>query len=404
MLLVHLSLTNFRNFIRLEMEFPAGPSLVVGPNAQGKTSLLEAIDYLVAAESARAGSDRELVNFLALREPGGFARIVAEVRRADQPQRMEVRLVNEAVLGEAESRLQKEILVNGVRRRAADLAGLWNAVLFLPDDLRIIEGSPAGRRRFLDRTIAQADPTYARAQAEYGRVLSQRNALLRQWRERPGDARQLEPWDAQLVELGVQLTRGRAAALAELERLAAPIHDSLTRGREQLRLQYQPSGIGGAPDGQLALPLEGSLDWSALSTATVAEAMRRALERRRSDELERGQTLVGPHRDDFRFLADGVDLRPYGSRGQNRTTMISAKLAEGEWLQRRTGEWPMLLLDETLAELDETRRAEVLTRVSSYPQSVFTAADVGLFPEFFRRAAHVRELRGGTLQPVPSEP
>lgn len=400
MLLVHLSLTNFRNFIRLEMEFPIGTTLVVGPNAQGKTSLLEAVDYLVAAESARAASDRQLVNFLALHEPGGFARIVAEIRRADHPQRLEVRLVVDSERDEGEPRLQKEILVNGVRRRAAELAGLWNAVLFQPDDLQIVEGPPAERRRFLDRTIAQADPAYARAQVEYGHVLSQRNALLRRWRERPGDPRLLEPWDAQLVELAVQLTRGRAAALAEVERLAAPIHDLLTGGKEQLRLLYLPSGLGGDRDGQLALPLEGSVDWSAVSGATVAEELRRALARTRRQELERGLTLVGPHRDDFRFLADGVDLRPYGSRGQNRTTMISAKLAQGEWLQRRTGEWPVLLLDETLAELDETRRREVLARVGSYPQAVLTAADLGLFPASFLHSSNVMELRTGSLQRI----
>jgi DNA replication and repair protein RecF len=404
MQLVHLSLTNFRNFIRLEMEFPVGATLVVGPNAQGKTSLLEAIDYLVAAESSRAASDRELVNFLALHEPGGFARVVAEVRRTGHPQRLEVRLVVDTAPTEGEPRLQKEILVNGVRRRTADLAGLWNAVLFQPDDLQVVEGPPAERRRFLDRTIAQADPAYGRAQTEYGRVLSQRNALLRQWRERPGDLRQLDPWDTQLVELGVQLTRGRAAALAEVERLAAPIHATLTGGKEQLRLAYQPSGLGGEHDGQLALPLDRSVDWSSVSAAAVAEEMRRALERTRREELERGLTLVGPHRDDFRFLADGVDLRPYGSRGQNRTTMISAKLAQGEWLQRRTGEWPILLLDETLAELDETRRREVLARVGSYPQAVLTAADLGLFPPSFLRSANVMELRAGTLQRRAPEP
>jgi DNA replication and repair protein RecF len=400
MLLVHLSLTNFRNFIRLELEVPPGPTVVVGPNAQGKTSLLEAVDYLVDAESARAGSDRELVNFLALRQPGGFARIVAEVRRAEHPQRLETRLVMEAGSAETEPRLQKEILVNGVRRRAAELAGLWNAVLFLPDDLRIVEGAPAERRRFLDRTIGQADPAYARAQAEFGRVLAQRNALLRAWRERPGDPQLLAPWNSQLVDLAVVLTRGRAAALAELERLAAPVHLALTGGQEQLRLLYQPSGLGADGQGQLPLPLQGAVDWSAASSAQLAEAMRRALERSRRDEIERGLTLVGPHRDDFRFLADGVDLRPYGSRGQNRTTMISARLAQGAWLHSRTGDWPILLLDETLAELDEGRRREVLARVGTYPQALLTAADVGLFPSEFLRASNVLELRAGTLRRI----
>jgi DNA replication and repair protein RecF len=444
MQLVHLSLTNFRNFIRLEMEFPPGPTLVVGPNAQGKTSLLEAIDYLVDAESPRAGNDRELINFLVARQPEAFARVVAEIRRGDRPapsasypvgdpggdrassrsaarrapqgapgngspagerlQRIEIRLVAESPNARGESkpvrggegRLQKEILLNGVRRRALDLAGSLNAVLFLPDDLRIIEGPPSERRRLLDRTLSQADGAYARALAEYGRVLTQRNALLRQGQDRPFDARQLDPWDVQLVDLGAQLSRGRAMALAELERLAIPIHEALTRGGEQLRLAYLPSRLGRSSEGQLRLPLESAVDWSTLPAAAIADELRRALAEARGDEIERGMTLVGPHRDDIRFLADGVDLRPYGSRGQNRTAMISVRLAEAEWIHQRTAEWPVLLLDETLAELDEARRRAVLERIALAPQAVLTAADLNLFPASFCRSAVVWELRGGT--------
>ncbi len=433
MQLVHLSLTNFRNFIRLEMEFPPGPTLVVGPNAQGKTSLLEAIDYLVAAESPRAGSDRELINFLVARQPDAFSRIVAEFRHADRasypggdrassrfvapstpegapgsghpvgdrPQRIEVRLVAEAARPEGDTRIQKEILLNGVRRRAADLAGQLTAVLFLPDDLRVIEGPPAERRRLLDRTLAQADPVYAGALTEYARLLAQRNSLLRQAQERPLDARQLDPWDAQLVDLAVQLMRGRAVALAEIERLAGPIHETLTRGREQLRLSYLPSRLGRGEEGQLRLPLAAEVDWSTLPAAAIADEVRRALAAARRDEIERGVTLVGPHRDDVRFQADGVDLRPYGSRGQNRTAMISIRLAQGEWIRQRTGQWPVLLLDETLAELDEARRGQVLERVAAAPQAVLTAADMNLFPASFTEMANVWELRGGTLNRVP---
>jgi len=412
MQLVHLSLTNFRNFIRLEMEFPPGPTLVVGPNAQGKTSLLEAIDYLVDAESPRAGNDRELINFLVARQPDAFARVVAEIRRGDRAshpvgerlQRIEIRLVAESSGSRGESnpvrggegRLQKEILLNGVRRRALDLAGSLNAVLFLPDDLRIIEGPPSERRRLLDRTLSQADAAYARALAEYGRVLTQRNALLRQGQDRPFDARQLDPWDVQLVDLGAQLSRGRAMALAELERLAIPIHEALTRGGEQLRLAYLPSRLGRSSEGQLRLPLESAVDWSTLPAAAIADELRRVLAEARGDEIERGMTLVGPHRDDIRFLADGVDLRPYGSRGQNRTAMISVRLAEAEWIHQRTAEWPVLLLDETLAELDEARRRDVLERIALAPQAVLTAADLNLFPASFCRSAVVWELRGGT--------
>ena len=297
-----------------------------------------------------------------------------------------------------EGRLQKEILLNGVRRRASDLAGGFNAVLFLPDDLRIIEGPPSERRRLLDRTLSQADPSYSRALAEYGRVLTQRNALLRQGQERPFDARQLDAWEAQLVDLGAHLTRGRALALAELEHLAGPIHEALTGGGEQLRLAYLPSRLGRSSEGQLRLPLEAVVDWSTLPVAAIADELRHALAEARGVEIERGMTLVGPHRDDVRFVADGIDLRPYGSRGQNRTAMISLRLAQAEWIHQRTAEWPVLLLDETLAELDEARRRDVLERIAMAPQAVLTAADVNLFPASFCQSATVWELRGGRLK------
>jgi DNA replication and repair protein RecF len=150
------------------------------------------------------------------------------------------------------------------------------------------------------------------------------------------------------------------------------------------------------------LPIDDTTDWSSRPLAGVLEDLRGAFAALRNEERARGTTLVGPHRDDFRFLAEGVDLRPYGSRGQNRTAMISTKLAQAEWLHRRTGEWPVLLLDETLAELDEARRSDVLERVSRVPQAVLTAADAGFFPASFRDHATQWELRDGRLAPPAS--
>ncbi len=233
--------------------------------------------------------------------------------------------------------------------------------------------------------------------SEYGRILTQRNALLRHGQTRPADERELEVWDESLVELGTQLIRWRAAAALELERLAAPIHERLTRGREHLRLAYLPA-LAGPPDrSQLSLPFEPDTDWSTAPASTVTESLRRSLQLTRTEERRRGMTLVGPHRDDLRFLAEGIDLRPYGSRGQNRTAMISARLAEAEWLFQRTGEWPVLLLDETLAELDEARRGDVLARVALAPQAILTAADVQLFPDDWRRQANLWRLQAGAL-------
>jgi DNA replication and repair protein RecF len=401
--LSHLSLTNFRNFARLESDFAPGATLLVGANAQGKTSLLEAVYYVASATSPHAASDRQLINFLTLREPTPYARLIAEVRRGGRLQRIEVRLVLETA-SPGETRLHREVLINGVKRRTGDLAEGLNAVLFLPQDMIVVEGPPAERRRHLDATLSQAEPTYANALLEYAKVVTQRNALLKQLQERGQGGEQLAFWDEQLGELGATLIRSRATALAELERVAAPIHASLTRRHEALRLEYLPAFDPlPHPDGQLGLPLHAAVDRAGIGRKTIQEGLLAALRATRTEDIARGATSLGPHRDDFRFTANGVDLRPYGSRGQNRTAMLALKLAEVEWLKQRTGEWPVLLLDEVLAELDAERREDLLTRVLEVPQALLTAADLEMFTAPFRRRAAIWQIVAGTLRPTPAE-
>jgi DNA replication and repair protein RecF len=395
MQLKHLSLTNFRNFVRLETEFQRGPTLLIGANAQGKTSLLEAIYYLTGSASPHSSSDRQLINFLALEEPNPFSRMVAEIERADRVHRLEIRLLLDE---RGSNRLSKEVLINGVKRRVGDLASAFNAVLFLPQDLQIIEGSPGRRRRFLDSLISQGDPVYGQALTEYGKVLSQRNALLKQMHDRGQGRDQLDIWDGQLVEHGATVIRGRALALQELQALAEPVHQQLTNGRENLRLLYQPSfnPLNGG-ENQLDLALDDQLDLSRLSQAELQRGFLGALQANRAEEIRRGVTRLGPHRDDINFQASSLDLHLYGSRGQNRTAMLSAKIAEVQWLKQRTGSWPMLLLDEVLAELDEARRRDLLRYVSELPQSVLTAADGEMFTDEFCQQATMWRVKDGTL-------
>jgi DNA replication and repair protein RecF len=409
MRLTHLSLSNFRNFVRLETDLPAGPTLLVGANAQGKTSLLEAIYYLTSTTSPHAGSDRQLVNFLALREPNPFARLVAEVSRLDRLHRIEIRLVQEAPGPGEEPRLRKEILVDGVKRRVRELAGGFNAVMFLPQDLRVIEGAPGDRRRYLDATLSQADPVYSEATAGYARVLSQRNALLKQMQEGSIAARrgnhlngdQLAFWDGQLADFGATLIRGRALALTELERLAAPIHEGLTQGREALRLDYLPAYDPlPRPQGQLGLPIDASPERTTIPAQAIRQGFLAALEVARTEEIARGMTLLGPHRDDFRLRASGIDLGTYGSRGQNRTAMLTLKLAEVDWMRQRCGEWPVLLLDEVLAELDVERRGALLSRVHAADQAILTSADMQMFSAEFRSRATIWQIVNGTISPL----
>ncbi len=401
MLIRHLSLTNFRLYSRLEASLPSGALILVGPNAQGKTSLLEAIYYLATGQSHHATSDRQLINFLALRaEPLPFARIVAEAAGAADPtapKRVEIRLVLDPTQA-GDGRLRKEVLVNGVKRRVGELAGLVNVVLFLPQDLTIIEGSPSDRRRYIDLALGQVDPTYSYALSEYGKVLTQRNALLKQLQERGGSESQLDFWDERLAEHGALLFTGRAAALAELETLASAVHRDLTRGADGLRLAYHPAyDPAAAPEGQLGLPIDVPVHRAGQPAAEVQAGLMERLRATRSEEIARGMTVSGPHRDEIRFIAGGIDLGTYGSRGQARTAVLALKLAEVEWMRGKTGEWPILLLDEVLAELDSTRRHELLARLRGAEQVVMTTTDLSLFPPEARHGATVWHVDGGRI-------
>jgi DNA replication and repair protein RecF len=399
MLLSHLSLTNFRNFIRLEVDFQGGSTILVGANAQGKTSLLEAIYYLAGANSPHASSDRQLINFLALKETPPFARIVAEFHLQGRLQRIEIRIVLEPSDPLGEIRMKKEILINGLKKRVSDLSGIFNVVMFLPQDMRIIEGSPEARRRSLDFTLSQADPIYAASRQEYTRVLSQRNALLKQLQERNTIQDELAFWDDQIADLGATLIRSRAVALSELEEITAKIHNELTRGEERFRLIYKPSYLPDhSPQNQLGLPLDTSLDLSTISWDDLRSGLRSALLENRRMEILRGMTLLGPHRDDIRIHANAIDLHHYGSRGQNRTAMLATKLGEAEWLLKRTGDTPVLLLDEVLAELDRDRREDLLFRIGTSHQAILTAADLAMFTETFKEKATLWQISEGRIQ------
>jgi DNA replication and repair protein RecF len=403
MYLTHLSLTNFRNFARLDLDAPRGPILIVGGNAQGKTSLLEAVYFLATFESFHATSERQLVNFLVGRESLAVARIVADYRRQGAPtasdaHRIEVRIIQEANLSNGTPRLRKEVLLDGVKRKMSEVVGEFNAVLFLPHMLRVIEGAPEERRRYLNLALSQVIPHYANNLAEYGRILSQRNALLKQLNERSGDPLELAYWDEQMAFFGAQLIHARIIAIQELERLAAGLHHELTRSQETLRLSYQPSydPLPRKPL-QYALPLDAPLDRTRLSLEKIQQGFVECLSQLHVEEIQRGTSTVGPHRDELRFLGNGIDLGIFGSRGQARTAFLSMKLAEVAWMKQKTGQWPVLLLDEVLAELDVQRRADLLGRLSESEQALLTTTDLELFSGDFIPKAMIWHIEGGRL-------
>jgi len=385
--LTHLSLTNFRSYARLDMDIPRRAVLLVGSNAQGKTSILEAVYFLAAFTSFQTHSDRQLINFVAAKDSLAVGRLVAGYTRGPTRHQLEVRLILEP-MGSSGTRLRKEVLLDGVKRPLAEVIGHFNAVLFAPQMVQVIEGGPEERRRYLNLALAQTAPGYAGQLSEYSQALTQRNALLKSLAERGGDPSQLEFWDETLARTGSEIILGRIEAVQELEKLAARIHHDLTRGGEVLRLSYQPAYDPlSRADGQKPLPLKTSLDRSGLKKEEVRQGFQRALQLMRAEEIRRGVTVLGPHRDELRFLANGVDLSDFGSRGQVRTTLLALKLAEIEWMKARTGQWPVLLLDEVLAELDTQRRSDLLKFLGSVEQALLTTTDLKLFsPEFVQKA------------------
>ncbi len=395
----HLSLTNFRSLTRLDADLPRRAVVLTGQNAQGKTSVLEAIYFLAAFTSFQTNTDRQMVNFHEARNPLAVTRLVADYQRGKTKHRLEARLILEPT-GTNGQRLRKEILLDGAKRNINDVIGHFNAVIFVPQMSQIIEGGPDERRRYLNLALSQAVPAYARTLGDYTQALTQRNALLKALNENGGNPNQLEVWDEALVKSGAQIILWRIQAIQEIERLASRVHHELTRGTEILRLAYEPAYDPlPKPDGQLGLKLDTAIDRSSIEFKEIQEGFLVKLKTIRSEEIARGVTTIGPHRDDLRFVINKADVSDYGSRGQIRTTLLALKLAEVEWMKERTGEYPVILLDEVMAELDASRRADLLRYVTQESQVLFTATDLNLFDPEFTQSAEVWDVKGGVVTP-----
>ncbi|GIL08508.1 MAG: DNA replication and repair protein RecF [Chloroflexota bacterium] len=396
MYLQYLSLTNFRNYARLELNLTPGTTLVYGANAQGKTNLLEALYYLATARSPYTTSDRQLIHWRAADDPIPFARLAAEVhgRRHSAPQRIEITLMLERA-PDGGQRFKKAIRLNGADKRVMDMVGVLSVVLFLPRDLALVEGAPAERRRFMDETLSQVDRDYLEALTNYEKVLPQRNALLRRLNEGHGSPRELDYWDAQLVRSGSVIIAGRQRFLRELEVDARRAHHDLTGRRETLTLVYQPNfapTAGG--DGQLSFNALGLDLHRELTPEQIAPQFASHLKAEQGLSIRRGVTLSGPHRDELRLRINDHDAGLYGSRGQARTAVMALKLAELAWMAANLGEPPLLLLDEVIAELDAARRAYLLARLTDVTQTLMTTTERDIFtPEFLTRTTllHIAE-------------
>ncbi len=382
MLLKNLTISNFRSYAHLETEIPERILLLSGGNAQGKTSFLEALFYCSTFTSVLAGKDRQLIRFDILSEPVAVARIITVFQTAGTDHKLEVRIIQET--NESGSRFRKEILLDGHKTTAQNAVGKFLTVLFIPQMTAILEGNPQERRRYLNITLSQSMPGYARALAAYKQIIMQRNALLKLLAERRADPQQLDYWDTLMAQKGSILIFQRAKALGALEKYANTAHLQLTGEHEKLELAYLPSF---SPSGQSKgnEPAVEHPEDGVLSESEIAENFLHYLRNSRKSEIERGISTVGPHRDDFRISGNGIDLGIFGSRGQIRTALISLKFAEIEWIKESTGIMPLLLLDETLAELDNQRRADLTRWLDHCRQGILTTTDLGYFsPEFIQ--------------------
>lgn len=400
MYLKHLSLTNFRGFSRLDLEIPREIFLLVGDNAQGKTTLLEAIYFLSTFTSFHASSDRQLISFTAPENGIAVGRIIGVFHRRDSEHRIEARLIREPNGVNGNLRFRKEVLLDGVKRKVREVIGAFNAVIFLPQMARIIEEGPSERRRYLDMLISQVSPRYVAHLSDYAQTLTQRNALLKQLADRGGDPGQLAVWDGMLARHGAHIIYERIQAIREVETEAKRVHYDLTHGQEILRLDYQPAYDPlSAPEGQMALPVSIAADRSSFSVEEIDAGLLKALKKLQREEISRGVTTIGPHRDELRFLSNQVDLGDYGSRGQGRTALLALKVAEVAWLHQRTGEWPVLLLDETMSELDTKRREDLLAALAECDQAILTSTDIAMFDPSFVQRHPVWRVAGGVVRP-----
>jgi DNA replication and repair protein RecF len=371
--LANVSLFDFRNYAELELALERSATVFFGGNAQGKTNLLEAVALSALTRSPRTQQAAELVRF---GQPA--ARVTCGVQSDGGLKELEVRI---NVSPAAASRASRRFTVDGIPKRSTDMMGSLRVVLFWPDDLQLVKGPGEGRRRFLNTLLSQIDPNHARELTRYGHLLEQRNALLRAIREGRQPIEGLDYWTNALAESGAAIVVERQRRLLELQPVAAAFHRELSDDRERLDLRYRPAGVrlGEAPQ------------------ELVSEQLKVAMRDARDEEIGRGQTAVGPQRDDIEVWLDEHEARVFASQGQQRSAVLSLKLAELHYLAEVTGEQPVLLLDDVMSELDPARRERLLAALQPGPQALITAADLNDLPKSILERAAVFRVEQGAI-------
>ncbi len=336
MIIESIELKNYRNYGELHMDFSPGTNILYGDNAQGKTNVLEAVYVCSTTKSHRGSKDKEMIRF-----DKEESHIKMCVRKLDVPYRIDMHL---------KKNKPKGIAINGIPiRKASELFGIVNVVFFSPEDLNIIKNGPDQRRRFMDLELCQLNKLYVRALVQYNRVLLQRNKLLKELNFHPEYEETLDIWDMQLIQYGKELIRCREEFVGKLNDMVQKTHSQISGGRENLVLSYEPN--------------------------VTAERFEEKLCFCRETDVKMRTTTTGPHRDDISFLVDNIDIRRFGSQGQQRTAALSLKLSEIELVKELVRDYPVLLLDDVLSELDGGRQEQLLAGIKEI-QTMITCTGV----------------------------
>ena len=325
MIIESIELQNYRNYDQLHMEFSPGTNILYGNNAQGKTNILEAVYVCCTTKSHRGSKDREMIRF-----QNDESHIKLTVRKRDVPYRIDMHLKKNRAKG---------VAVNGVPiKKASELFGIVNVVFFSPEDLNLIKNGPAERRRFIDLELCQLNKLYVHSLVQYNKIVTQRNKLLKDIMFRPDYEETLDIWDMQLVQYGREVIRCREAFVGQLNDLIGGIHRQLSGEKESLHISYEPN--------------------------VTVDMFEDTLRKSRPSDLKQRTTLTGPHRDDLSFIINDIDIRRFGSQGQQRTAALSLKLAEIELVKKIVNDYPILLLDDVLSELDGSRQNHLLSGIN----------------------------------------
>lgn len=360
-----LSIQGFRNIAQMEFLPCSGTNIIYGDNAQGKTNLLEAVWLFSGAKSFRGAKDSEYV---------GFGRDHASLNLQFQADN---RSQTASIVYSPD---QRAVQLNEIKQdRIGKLAGIFCTVVFSPDHLSLVKDGPEKRRRMIDASLCQAYPKYGKILEGYEKTLRQRNRLLKDIPYHSSLLDTLDTWDQNLLEYGAYITRMRARYVARLAGLAAEVYDGISKGREEFAAVYQPS-FGGSVDG--------------FEKGDFRNALEKAIKTARPDDIRLGSSTMGPHRDDIGIDVAGVSARAYGSQGQQRSCILALKLAECQILAERSGEPPVVLLDDVMSELDDHRRSYLLNQLTSR-QVLITCCDASAFADL--ADGQVFHLHGGAL-------